>query len=276
VADSRWPAAPSSCRLDRPRRTNACSHSPIRHPQYTHRHRAAAYGGHGAVEGNQLFVSLRSADQPWPPRTADIRWADAWGGGCLGPAGSSQPPPTLTLPINHLNPHPPPPGQRPLRPDRRRHTQEGGGRPGRPRRPAAAVLVGGQCSSACFRRGVRARACGWHRSPRPLDCRATLPCDATQAPEGAGPRRRQQDPQPDAHASTFDFEDRRLCVSNRCFRALPSVCPDPSRSLNTSHHSHIPSRTRQAHRHGHQGLRPARRRPQLQPARGGGRRRPAG
>ncbi|KAI8467864.1 MAG: hypothetical protein J3K34DRAFT_429233 [Monoraphidium minutum] len=33
----------------------------------------AAYGGHGTVDGNQIFVTLRSAEQPWPPRTADIR-----------------------------------------------------------------------------------------------------------------------------------------------------------------------------------------------------------
>ncbi|GBF93519.1 hypothetical protein Rsub_06652 [Raphidocelis subcapitata] len=33
----------------------------------------AAYGGHEAVEGNQITVSLRSAKQPWPPVTASVR-----------------------------------------------------------------------------------------------------------------------------------------------------------------------------------------------------------
>lgn len=50
--------------------------------QHTKCARAAAYGGHGAVEGNQIFVTLRSADKPWSPRTADVRYVRArWGAG---------------------------------------------------------------------------------------------------------------------------------------------------------------------------------------------------
>jgi hypothetical protein len=49
---------------------------------------AAAYGGHGAVEGNQIFVHLRSAAQPWPPRSADVRRARRG----PGPAGRSREP----------------------------------------------------------------------------------------------------------------------------------------------------------------------------------------
>ena len=50
--------------------TGAKRSLPPTHPHDTH---AAAYGGHGAVEGNQIFVHLRSAAQPWPPVSASLR-----------------------------------------------------------------------------------------------------------------------------------------------------------------------------------------------------------
>jgi hypothetical protein len=58
--------------------TRTHKHKHTTHSQ-THKHnkhkktKTAAYGGHEATGGVQLFVVLRSAAQPWPPRTAALR-----------------------------------------------------------------------------------------------------------------------------------------------------------------------------------------------------------